>query len=80
MKARISQRDAVAMAFSMDRSEVTEYQYGMHRAGRVHLYDAGDGYCCAVKTGKTVPAAFDEFGTWVKVDSIVGYDVYRTKD
>ena len=75
MSGRTTQRDAVAMAFGWDRSEVTEYQYGRHRAGRVHLFDAGDGYACAVKAGSRMP--FVDFGPWRKVDSVAGWDVYQ---
>lgn len=72
----MTQRDAVAIAFGWDRSEVSEYKYGRHRAGRVHLYDAGDGYACAVRDGATIPKAFAEYGPWTACCTIRGYTVY----
>jgi hypothetical protein len=64
------------MAFCWDRSEVTEYQYGRHTKSGIKIFDAGDGYACAVKPGKTPPWDGDDFGQWKLVDNIGGWNIW----
>jgi len=76
----MSQREAIATAFGWDISDVEEYQPTNRLHSRTFLYQTGNGYVIAVKTGTKVPKVYNHLAPWVLRDRWKGWSVLESAD